>query len=53
MGRVATELHLQKESDWGAEVGREEMRLFSGWFICVIWIDLPYVKREGKKERGR
>lgn len=29
------------------------MRLFSGGFICVVWIDLPYVKRVGKpKERG-
>lgn len=45
MGRVATELHLQKESDWGAEVRRDEMRLFSGGFIFVVWIDLPYDKR--------
>lgn len=53
MGRVVTELHLQKESDWGAEVGRDEMRLFSGGFICVVWIDLPCVTRMGKqKERG-
>lgn len=41
MGRVVTELQLQKESDWEAEVGRDEMRLFSGGFICVVWIDLP------------
>lgn len=52
MGRVATELHLQRESYWGAEVGRNEIRLFSGGFMCTVWIDLPYVKRVGEQKEG-
>lgn len=52
MGKVATELHLQKESKWRGEVGRDEMRLFSGGFICMVWVDVLYVKRGGKQKEG-